>query len=129
MTYEEFVNHIESLPEYKNLRKRMKPFKTINTVITVPTKVSVEVTWGLNEATPNDFDIDFYEYDIERQVHSDPALKAKIAEQKKAVKAYLKDMKALIKREAKKAGLHKEGILFTVQGGQVTLDNVFYSVV
>ena len=128
MTYEEFVKHIQTLPEYKALKKQVKPFKEIDITTLVPLKVSVQISWGLSEPTLGDFYVDSYVHDHETRVHSDPTVRAKILEQKKEVKAYLKGMKALVKREAKKAGVHKEGTLFTIDGIQSDLDDVMHEI-
>lgn len=105
MEYADFINHIESLEEYKELRKRKNQFKEISITPVVPLKVTVEITWGLNEPTPDDIDVYSYVHDHARRVYLDPVVKAKIAEQKNAAKEYLKDMKSLVKREAKKFGV------------------------
>lgn len=126
MKYEELVKHIQTLPEYKALRKQVKPFKQIDITTLIPLKVSIQISWGISEPTVRDFYVDSYVHDHETRVHSDPTVREKILEQKKEVKAYLKSMKALVKREAKKAGVHKEGTLFTIDGIQSDPDDLMY---
>lgn len=112
MTYAQFLAHIESLEEYKDLRKRIHPYKIMEiTAIPIIFRVDVTLIWGENEASIKDITKDCVIWDDERIVFSDPLVQEKIAEQKNAVKAYLKDLKALVKGEVKRLGLRlvKEG--------------------
>lgn len=104
VSYPELLAHIESLDEYKVLRSRIHPYKIMEITVPVIFRVDVTLTWGENEATVKDIERDCVIWDDERIVFSDLLVKEKVAEQKNAVKAYLKDLKALVKREAKKLG-------------------------
>lgn len=104
MTYPEFLSHIESLDEYKQMRDRIHPYKTLNFTVPILFSVDVMSIWGENEASVKDIVKYCDVWDEESIIYSDSLIKEKLTEQKNAVKAYLKDLKALVKREAKKLG-------------------------
>ena len=105
MMHDAFVNHIRSLKEYKDLRARRKSIAENKFTVDVVFPTVVLLHWGINEPDEGDIERDFLIHDNDRRVFSDPAVKKKVAEHKASVKAYLKDMKALVRREAKKAGI------------------------
>lgn len=105
MEYTDFIKHIESLEEYKELRERIHPYKKMKIIAPIIFRVDVTLTWGENEATVKDIEKDFFVWDDKRIIFSDLYVQQMVAEQKNAVKAYLKDLKALVKREAKKTGI------------------------
>lgn len=120
MEYVDFINHIESLEEYKELRKRIQPYKIMEiTAIPIIFRVDVTLIWGENEPSIKDIEKDCVIWDDERIVFSDPLVQEKVAEQKNAVKAYLKDLKALVKREAKR-------LKFSFESLDMYLDDAIY---
>ena len=128
MTREEFVKHIKSLREYKELKKRVKPFMNMKftAMIQLNVNVETEITERNNKPIIGDALVDWDTEKLQRRLLSDPEVKAKIREQENAIKSYIKEMKDLVKREAKKEGVHKEGALISMYGWTSTLENVIF---
>lgn len=123
MTIHEFIDHIESLDEYTELRKRRKQIISLSVTAVIPLIVTVDITWGLNEPSVSDIETEFYVHEEKKKVLSDPWVKERLIEYKKEVKEYVKDMEALVKREAKKKGIYKHRVV-VLDGGNEEIEEI-----